>query len=322
MVIPFAIAAFIASAETDPYYGWFHPPHDGTAGINAEIDKQFAIGLADINHFPPDTCIAAARGMTSRLGATAAWFWAGSTRFWRVDRSPKTRTEYNERFRNESTYRWTALLPFGSFVPLDPTVRVGDILFGTDKLGHFFTNGYRYFERFEKARAAGESEDQAERDAIATGVDEENTMLGVAVSGIFSYADLETNWRGFEFFRDLCEGDHPALTVDTSGKWHLNRSFHIEHWADPCWDEGFEPSWFASQSAKDVQRAIASSCTKWTSSPEVAERRARYEQRGCSSKSIDVLHEMIAQKKAPDPSPFSIDQICSTRGPTLSGAGR
>jgi hypothetical protein len=323
MVITLAFAAMIASAETDPYYGWFHPPRDGTAGMNDEINHEFELGLHDVNLVPPDSCLAAARGTVSRLSATAAWFWAGSTRFWPVDRSPKTRREYNDQFRLESTYRWTALLPFGSFVPLDPTVRVGDILFGTDKIGHFFTNGLRYYERFLKARKAGASEDGAERAAIATGVEEENTNLGVSVSGIFSYADLESNWRGLEFFRDLCEGDHPALVVAKSGKWILTRPFHIERWVDPCWDEGFYPSWFAPQSAKNVQRAIASSCPRWTSLKEIGVRRARYEELGCSSKGVAVLKELGAKGKAPDSWPFSIDKICGpTARPTPSDGDR
>lgn len=71
-------------------------------------------------------------------------------------------------------------------MPVDPAVRVGDIVFGTDKLAHFFTNGARYFARYfgryfaryQAVRDGGASVDDAEDAAIAVGLGEKTRAAG------------------------------------------------------------------------------------------------------------------------------------------------
>src|SRR5262249_36874781 len=85
----FLLSASLPQAETDPYYGWLHPPRDGTAALNANINRALDDGLVDINEAPqltrPRTCRGAAHVLTARLSSTAAYFFAGATRAWNVD---------------------------------------------------------------------------------------------------------------------------------------------------------------------------------------------------------------------------------------------
>jgi hypothetical protein len=65
---------------------------------------------------------------------------------------------------------------------LSDVVNVDGVLIGTDKLGHFFAEGWRYFEmvEFEKQRLP---------EALAWGREKESGLFGYTTTGIFSYAD-------------------------------------------------------------------------------------------------------------------------------------
>jgi hypothetical protein len=202
-------------------------------------------------------------------------------------------------------------------MPLDPAVRVGDVLFGTDKIGHFFTNGLRYFDRYIEVRAAGGSEDEAVRAAVISGVVEESNTLGLGVSGIFSYADLQANDRGLRFFRELCEGDD-RLLVEKDGRWSLRAPFAIERYVDPCWDESWNTNAFLPREGPAVLRGIEELCPHWTTAG-VRERRMSYERMLCHSRSRPILDELRAAGLIPDPAEWAIDDVCRQKR-TLSAA--
>jgi hypothetical protein len=299
-------------AETDPHYAWLRPPSDSTRLIDAMINDRLQFGLREVNRGANATslsCRDAAARMTSPLQDTAMHFVFGGTRSWGISTAPASSTEYADELRHISSYRYALLFPFGSLVPLDPAVRVGDILFGTDKLGHFFTNGLRYFDRYLAVRASGQSEAEAVRAAVILGVLEESSFLGLGVSGIFSYADLHANDRGLRFFRELCSGPTPELRV-VEGRWTLRRPFSIARYVDPCWDESWNTSAFSTLEGDAVRRAIEELCPRW-STPRVIERRAVYRRQVCHSRSRPILDELLRDGLVPDPSPWSIDAICA-----------
>jgi hypothetical protein len=298
------------AAETEPHYGWFFPPRDGSRGINAAVAAAVAAALVDINHSADAEtlrCEEVAVRATARLSPTAGWFFLGLTRSWDVDFSPATSTEYVDRFLPISIYRTAQLFPFGQVVPVDPAVRVGDIVFGTDKIAHFFTNGARYFVRWNTERGVV-GDDEAEARAIEDGVDEERGILGRWASGIFSYADLEANFSGLGFYRGLCEGKTPALRV-VDGRWQMD-PFDIARLVTPCWDEAFAPSAFAAADAAAIRAALVDDCPRWRRDP-VQRRRRAYAKRGCSA-SHQRLQQRVMTGDLPDPRPFDIAAICGS----------
>lgn len=300
------------AAESDPYYPWLHPPaRDATVPLNRMIQQRLDLGLSELNRWHRKhalSCRDAAARMVSTLDDTAMHYVWGGTRSWRLPTSPASRTEYDERLRPQSTYRYAPLLPAGSLVPLDPALRVGIFLFGTDKIGHFFTDGLRYFDKYLEERARGASEQEAVRAAVVLGVVEESNTLGLGVSGIFSFGDLQANDRGFRFFRELCEGPEPKLYLH-HGRWVLREPFAIERFVDACWDEGWNTSAYGQREGPAILRAIQELCPRWRS-PVVEARRARYRQTLCHSRSRPILAELLRAGVIPDPAPWSIDRIC------------
>ena len=321
LVVALASATPAGAAETEPHYGWQHPPRDGTAALNAAVDALLQRGLDEVNAAPDGAqwpCHEVALRMVSPLWATAGWFFLGLTRSWPVDVRPASSTEYVEQFLPASTYRDLHLPPFGQLVPHDPVVRVGDVVFGVDKLGHMFTNGARAYARFVAARKAGATITDAERAALLPGVGEEHTILGVWASGIFSFADLEANAAGLRFLRAQCEGPAPALRL-VQGRWH-GGAFDVAAWVTPCFDEAFEPSAFAPCDGAPMHAAIRSLCPRWHR-PDVQERWARLRARRCDPGWRALRHELRAAGSIPDARRWNIAVVCAAAAGDTVDAG-
>jgi hypothetical protein len=316
-------AATARAAEYDPYWGWRAPPRDASTQINRSLNALFVRGLADVNARRPTTCREAARILTAPHVVTSEHFFRSGMRHWTMDRSPRTERD-RARFDEVSVYRDTPLFPFGHFVPLDPTLHAGDVLFGPDKIGHFFTNGLRAWQRTLDARARGVTDEEHVRvEALRYGVVEEKGWLGFGIDGVFSFADLHAMAAGVRFFDALCTGPGAVLVrSEEDGRWSMARLFDIQEHVDPCWDESFAPSAFTEREGDNVARALVDVCPL-LHDDAVRARRARYEARGCHGPTRASLDRLVQQGEAPDPSRWDIARVCAASwgaGPTLGWA--
>jgi hypothetical protein len=303
------------AAEYDPYWGWRAPPRDAAVQINRSLNALLVRGLADVNARNPTTCREAARILTAPLVVTSEHFFRSEMRHWTMDRSPRNDRE-RALFDDVSIYRDTPLFPFGHFVPLDPTLQAGDVLFGPDKIGHFFTNGLRSWHSMLDRRAAGATDEEAFLEAMRYGVVEEKGWLGFGIDGVFSFADLHAMSAGVRFYSALCDEAAPTLQRGDDGRWSLSSLFRIEDHVDPCWDESFAPSAFTEREGDNVARALTDVCPL-LGDDVVRARRARYAARGCHAGTKAALDRLVAAGDAPDPSRWDIAGVCAT---SASGA--
>lgn len=118
---------------------------------------------------------------------------------------------------------------------LSPTVKIDGVEFGTDKLDHFFQQGYQYYKMYAKRVAGGVSADEAARKAISWGQRTERTYFGYWVSGVYSNADLYANYAGMKFYQSLTRpvplGDktRPALLTLADGKWQVSDGVNLRN---------------------------------------------------------------------------------------------
>lgn len=138
---------------------------------------------------------------------------------------------------------------------LSDVVNIDGYLVGLDKLGHFFAEGWQYFEltRYEV---------QSLEQALEWGRQQEEGKYGYVTTGIFSYADLAANLNGWRFWNRviLDEGDplkswfarffdRPYISCDIQiiesiknlqliKAWEYNNSFDLSAYIDGAWDEG------------------------------------------------------------------------------------
>ncbi len=120
-----------------------------------------------------------------------------------------------------------------NYFTLSPTVRMYGSEFGTDKIADFFQQGYDYFKIYRRALAKGMTEKEAERKAINWGKTTESTYFGKLVSGVYSNADLYSNFAGMKFYQGLTRPivtgntSRPAILFLKDGQWEFAAGFDL-----------------------------------------------------------------------------------------------
>jgi hypothetical protein len=126
------------------------------------------------------------------------------------------------------------------------TVRMGDVLIGTDKTDHFLATGQLYL-RWSRD---GEDPERAARRGVRT----ERLQYGRLTSKAFSYADLAANWDGYRFYSGLLGPDSP---IQRDGPCALRtRAFDWTDWVAPDWDELHNPSVYGPRVRRAVRDAV------------------------------------------------------------------
>jgi len=171
----------------------------------------------------------------------------------------------------DSIYVWIPT----DYITISPTVKIYGVHLGTDKIAHFFQQGYQYHRMAERHRLKGLSAQAAEAKAIAWGRFTENTYYGTLVGGVFSNADLSANFVGMRFYEGLIKsvkvGDlvRPAALVLENGLWKLNaagtseevllRPFISDHL-----NEALNPSLFIPGLRSAIRGIVKKkSCPQW-----------------------------------------------------------
>ena len=152
---------------------------------------------------------------------------------------------------------------------LSPTVNVHGCYMGTDKLGHFFQQGYEYFREYRHAELRGAGGRRALAHAVRLGVAQESGIFGEGLIGVYSNADLAANYAGLKFYLNLTRPVSvagvalpPLLVRGGDGLWVLNpegagrgagagavlRPFISDHF-----NEALNPSRFSDQMRRTVR---------------------------------------------------------------------
>jgi hypothetical protein len=138
---------------------------------------------------------------------------------------------------------------------LSDIVNINGHLIGLEKAGHFFAEGWQYFEftHFD-----GEKIEYA----LNWGKQQEAGKFGYFTTGIFSWADLAANFNGWRFWNkvllkqdDPLKGffgnlfNRPYISCDIQiiasiknrkivRAWEFNNHFDLSDYIDGAWDEG------------------------------------------------------------------------------------
>lgn len=178
------------------------------------------------------------------------------------------------------------------------TIRIGDTLLGTDKLGHFISQGLKYY----RSHLAGWSEERV----AGRGRFNERWIFGQATTSVFSNADLVANWEGYRFYRSLFEDGVVAgkgrIIEFRHGRARLLRDFHWTDHVNDFWDEALNPSYLSPGLARYFEERLPSFCGDFRQAPErwvpahESELRERYRILG--------IRESLE---------FRLDQVCKAR---------
>jgi hypothetical protein len=112
-----------------------------------------------------------------------------------------------------------------NYATLSPTIRMNAVELGTDKIDHFFQQGYKYYKIYTGQLAKGKSPEQAAKKAVSWGKMTEKTYFGLWVAGVYSNADLYANYAGMKFYLGLTQPvqigneTRPATFALVNGSW-------------------------------------------------------------------------------------------------------
>lgn len=156
--------------------------------------------------------------------------------------------------RSEASQCLKLVLDFkgpGDNVTLQGVIKVNNTKIGTDKLGHFFDQGFDYFQKeFTLAGAKLTSNEEGLKKALDYGMSTEDGMFGLKSSGVKSYGDLAANYGGSLFWKELAAGDNPIASCQ-DGKFSLRRKFDFKDYVTDAWDEGINCSEYSSDKMAD-----------------------------------------------------------------------
>jgi len=304
----------LQAIETDQYYSWGRPLEDSLEVMNAKVNLEIDRALAQTNQQRRDpgmTCSAVRKRIVNHFRLLLIHrleLWAVNSAL--VERIPATAEE-------ELRYRKVFL--YHDRHPLDPavlmapslTIQVDDVRFGTDKLTHFFSEGWMYYKSYRKGRRSGLSHEEAELKAIDMGAFTERTILGLATSGVFSRADLEANYQGLRFMTALCDPVQPLL-IRTDEGWQLREPFDFHDYITPEWDESWQSSIIGRFRWKRIRPVLEGYCAI-LDTPEVRAQRQRYASRDRVTATERRIQELVDEGKLADPRDYSIEQVCAGR---------
>jgi hypothetical protein len=298
-----------AALETDQYYSWGRELADSTDIVNAKFNLELERAIASFDQ-EPEECIDIAVRFRKRMRFLLyhhIQIWAMNTSL--VARIPVDADE-DLVFRRSNMYQVHGWFDPGMWMTFTPTMEVNGVRIGTDKLSHFVSSGWTYYKSYKRAAAKDKTPDEAAYAAVRRGILEERLVLGKATAGILSLADLEANLQGMYFYLDLCRGENPRL-VKEAGSWKLARPIDLREYVHPRWDESFRNPIFSKGRWRKVQQGLPQYCDR-RSDPQVLEMHQRYRAMDRPTVAQQVVSEMVAEGKLPDPTQFSLDAVCTS----------
>lgn len=209
--------------------------------------------------------------------------------------------------RYESIYRghpiWATRVAglFGT----GPTFKLNGTYIGTDKLGHFLSQGRKFWKRYvryqDEARAA-------EQSAFT-----ERALFGQVFTGVYSNADLVANFEGYRFYRSLFEDDvvpgKPAILRWEDDRWVVQRPFTWADHVNAYWDEALNVNHFDSLLYPYMKERLATFCPDYYAEPELY-----------AVENEGELKERYAHIQLRETSELRLDKLCPAAGGTVTAA--
>jgi hypothetical protein len=156
------------------------------------------------------------------------------------------------------------------------TIKLYGIEIGMDKLGHIFNEGFQYYQNFEQAKSQGDSDQAALKKSVTWGIETEDSYYGRWVSGIYSNADLASNYIGLHFYLNLfspliIDGvSYPAILLQNKqGDYQLSLEVQnqapqlLKRFVSYHMNEAFNPSSLEYLQYVVVKEAVLNRCESW-----------------------------------------------------------
>ena len=258
--------------ETDQFTNRLVPIKDATAVLDAKVNETIA-GIASEWQGPRDDW----KFVNEVYSAIGGRMLVDRIERWAMESPEVQRLQTS---RRESIYQghpiWATRVV--ALFGVGPTIKVNGQLIGCDKLGHFLSQGRKFYRRYM------ESADEAQ--AAEHSAYTERAIFGQFVNGVYSNADLVANYEGNRFYRSLFEdGIIPgkkSILAWEGDRWIVQRPFTWADHVNAYWDEALNVSDFGDLLYPYMKDRLQTFCPDFAAKPQMyivhdeAALRARY----------------------------------------------
>ncbi|MFQ5549346.1 MAG: hypothetical protein ACE5FV_13705 [Woeseia sp.] len=279
--------------ETDQFYNRSQTIADSTEVLNRKVNETLSEIVAEWRKGHNEKAFVNA--VYGRLGGH---HWVDKLERWAM-KSPDV--DKLETPRYDSIYSG---LPFWSvrttfLFGIGSTIRVNDQLIGSDKIGHFFSQGRKYYRRYLRYG----SEEKAAKQSAYT----ERAIFGSGTTGSYSNADLVANYEGYRFYRSLFDDDvvpgKPAILRWEGDGWIIQREFDWADYVNAYWDEALNMNDYDFLLYKHIRKRLLALCPQYWEQPALYrienedELKARYAHLGMRDTRFLRLDTLCAERE-------------------------
>ena len=253
-LVPFSTPAY----ETDQFSHRLDPIDDSTEVLNARVNESIETAVA--NWKGPRNDWKFVNAIYHDLGGH---HWVDHIERWAMKSDEVDRLQPS---RRESIYQghpfWATRV--AGIFGVGPTIKVNGQLIGSDKLGHFFSQGRKFYRRYMRSHDEAAA---AEHSAYT-----ERAIFGQLTTGVYSNADLVANYEGFRFYLSLFEDNvvpgKSAILSWQEGGWVIQRSFTWADYVNEYWDEALNINHFDRILHPYMRKRLLTFCKDYFTEPE------------------------------------------------------
>ena len=274
--------------ETDQFTERLEPLEDSTEALDARVNQSIVDAIADW------------RGPRNERRVVDAIFHDIGGHHWvdRIERWAMQSDEVDRTWpgRRDSIYSghpfWATRV--AALFGVGPTIKLNGVHIGSDKLGHFLSQGRKFWRRYQRYHDEAKA---AERSAYT-----ERALFGQMTTGSYSNADLVANYEGYRFYRSLFEDGivpgKPAILAWAGDRWELRRPFTFADHVNDYWDEALNVNHFDALLYPHMKQRLLGFCDDYRLSPSdytivgeasLAERYGQLQLRDTSELRLDSL---------------------------------
>ncbi len=154
-------------------------------------------------------------------------------------------------------------------------IKINGVEIGSDKLGHFFDQGYSVYLSHYKTQTNA----QKYRSSLVDSSEMEKFEYGLRTTGIYSYSDIAANYEGHKFWEKICGNinkDTTKTAADyfkihschsdsyiqcdiSTGKWTMNplKKFTLRDYVNLAWDESTNCNMYSSDATSFIAKQLS-----------------------------------------------------------------
>jgi hypothetical protein len=291
------------SYETDQFSNRLEPLADSTAVLDERVNASIAEAISKHTGSPNES-----RVVNAIYHDIGGHHWVDRIERWamksdEVDRNTPDR--YDSIYQGHPLWATRVAALFG----VGPTIKLNGTHIGSDKLGHFLSQGRKFWRRYQRSFDEGKA---AEHSAYT-----ERALFGQMTTGVYSNADLVANYEGYRFYRSLFEDDvvpgKPAILIWDEDHWEIQRPFTWADHVNAYWDEALNVNHFDALLYPHMKQRLLGYCDDYFEAPE------RYD-----VKNEEALLARYSELQLRDTSELRLGNLCPAEAPggAVTGTGR